>query len=95
MSPNTEQLAAPKDNLTGICHALGEDFGFNPLWIRLALAAAFVLQPVGVIATYLALGGLVLISRLVFPDARPVAPVVERHAAEQQDEDVVLFAKAA
>lgn len=95
MSPNTEKLAAPKDNLTGICHALGEDFGFNPLWIRLVLAAAFVLQPVGVIATYFALGGLVLISRLVFPDVRVVTPIAERQPAEQQDEEPVLFAKAA
>ena len=37
MTAETKPLAAPKDNLLGICNALGSDFGFNPLWLRLAL----------------------------------------------------------
>ena len=45
--------AAAKDNLLGICNALGNDFGFNPLWLRLALGAAFVVQPLGVVISYL------------------------------------------
>lgn len=63
-------LASPKDNLLGICNALGEDFGFNPLWLRLALGAAFIVQPVGVVIAYLALGMVVLVSRLAFPNPR-------------------------
>lgn len=68
-------LSTSKDNLLGICHALGEDFGFNPLWLRLALGAAFVVQPVGVVIAYLALGLAVLASRLAFPSRRAAAPV--------------------
>lgn len=62
--------AQPKDNLLGICNAIGEDFGFNPLWLRLALGALFVLQPVGVVVAYLALGMVVLVSRIVLPTSR-------------------------
>ncbi|MCD2314599.1 PspC domain-containing protein [Sphingomonas sp. IC-11] len=70
MTTEAKKLTNPKDNLLGICNALGEDFGFNPLWLRLALGAAFVIQPVGVVVTYLALGLVVLVSRIAFPNAR-------------------------
>ena len=100
MTTQAKPLSTPKDNLLGICNALGEDFGFNPLWLRLALGAAFVIQPIGVVVGYLALGLVVLVSRLAFPDARPSpkvaedsvsapAPVVELHEEEQ------IFAEAA
>lgn len=100
MTTATKPLAAPKDNLLGICNALGEDFGFNPLWLRLALGAAFVIQPVGVVISYLALGLVVLVSRLAFPNARvrtQQEPVIARPAspaAEEQDDEMV-YAKAA
>jgi phage shock protein PspC (stress-responsive transcriptional regulator) len=35
---------AKSDNLFGICHALGESFGVNPLVLRLGFAGAFVLD---------------------------------------------------
>lgn len=79
----TKPLSSSKDNLLGICHALGEDFGFNPLWLRLALGAAFVVQPAGVVIGYLALGLVVLVSRLAFPDRRATSVVLAgRHAAD-------------
>lgn len=64
------------DNLLGICHRVGADLGFDPLWLRLAFAAAFVLNPVAVVAVYLALGVIVLVSRLLFPADRRSADVV-------------------
>jgi phage shock protein PspC (stress-responsive transcriptional regulator) len=102
MTTHTKPLSTPKDNLLGICNALGEDFSFNPLWLRLALGAAFVIQPLGVVVGYLALGLVVLASRLAFPNARtsPQAPedmpevvAAPRAAAVHDDEQV--FAKAA
>jgi phage shock protein PspC (stress-responsive transcriptional regulator) len=74
MTDQTKPLATPKDNLLGICNALADDFGFNALWLRLALGAAFVVQPVGVITAYLALGLIVLVSRLAFPAAAKRRP---------------------
>ncbi|WP_144037151.1 PspC domain-containing protein [Sphingomonas sp. TZW2008] len=100
MTSQTTKLAAPKDNLLGICNALGEDFGFNPLWLRLALGCAFVIQPINVVIGYLALGLIVLVSRLAFPEAR-TSTLPERARGEALpastdpvDEDFV-FAKAA
>lgn len=100
MISQTTKLAAPKDNLLGICNALGEDFGFNPLWLRLALGCAFVIQPVNVVIGYLALGLVVLASRLAFPETRKL-PLSETARGETLtastdpvSEDFV-FAKAA
>lgn len=64
------------DNLLGTCHRIGEDFGFNPLWLRLALGLSFVFNPVAVVGTYLALGGLVFVSRALFPRRGRSAEVV-------------------
>lgn len=99
MTAQNQKLAAPKDNLLGICNAMGEDFGFNPLWLRLALGCAFVVQPINVVIGYLALGLVVLVSRLAFPDARTAKPEATAVAtvptsADSHEEDFV-FAKAA
>jgi len=54
-----------KDNLLGICHAIGEDFGFNPIWLRLVLAVGIVATPEIVLTLYAILGAAVLASRLL------------------------------
>ncbi len=97
MTTDSKPLAAPKDNLLGICNALGEDVGFNPLWLRLALGAVFVVQPVGVVVTYLALGLVVLVSRLAFPTRGSVvtAPAAEPALVAGNEADELVFAKAA
>lgn len=59
-----------KDNLFGICNALGEDLGIDPLWPRLLFASAFIFDPVVVIAGYFALGAFILLARIVFPRAK-------------------------
>ncbi len=73
MEDRNTNLIARDDTMLGICHGLGEDFGFSPNWIRLALSVGLFFNPVGAIGTYLALGVLVLFSRLVFPNPK-VAP---------------------
>ncbi|HEV2818107.1 MAG TPA: PspC domain-containing protein [Allosphingosinicella sp.] len=60
-----------EDTFFGVCQALGEDFGFNPLWLRLAFALSLYWNPTGILATYAALGVIVLISRLVVRNPRP------------------------
>ncbi len=99
MTANSKPLASPKDNLLGICNAVGEDFGFNPLWLRLALGFAFVLQPVGVVVAYLALGLVVLVSRLAFPTrvnrVRHEIVKSEAAAAPVADPREMEYAKAA
>lgn len=79
----TATPAAPKDSLFGVCAAIGADFGFNPLWLRIAFASALLFSLEGVIAAYAALGLVVLVSRLVAPSRKPDAIVAV------EDEDVV------
>ena len=62
------------DNLFGVCAAIGEDFGFNPLWLRLAFGVALLVDLEHVLMAYAALGALVLVSRLAFRHPEPAAP---------------------
>ncbi len=55
--------APPGDNLLGICHALGETFGFDPLFLRVPLIASVLLSFELAIAVYAALGLAVLLAR--------------------------------
>jgi phage shock protein C len=59
----TPTAHAPRDNLLGICNAVGEDFGFNPLYLRLALAVTLLLDYQVALGTYMILGVSVLVSR--------------------------------
>ncbi len=70
-------------NLFGVCACLGEDFGFNPIYLRVLFGMSLIFAPVIVVSTYFGLGALVLVSRLVFPNRRAapakleVVPTVE------------------
>lgn len=95
----TDHAAASpkKDNLFGICNAVGEDLGFNPLWLRLVFASTFIFDPVVVITSYFALGAFILFAQIVFPrskQARASGEVVAFTAAAQPQAPVEL-AKAA
>jgi phage shock protein C len=80
------------DTLFGVCEALGEDFGFNPFWLRAALAAMFLWNPVATIGAYAAAGTVVLLSRLVSPNPRPVAAPAQAALATREEEPVLLAA---
>jgi phage shock protein PspC (stress-responsive transcriptional regulator) len=56
---------ARSDTLLGVCQALGEDFGFNPIWLRLAFALPLMFFPVAVFSAYLGLFAVVVLSRLL------------------------------
>lgn len=64
------------DTMFGVCEAIGEDFGFNPLWLRLILAIPVAFVPFHAFAIYGALALAVLISRLIVRD-RPVGAAAE------------------
>lgn len=59
------------DTFLGVCEALGEDFRFNPLYLRAALGIGLIWNPLAVIGTYLGLGAIVGLSRLLAPNPRP------------------------
>lgn len=73
MQDDRGNLFTRNDTMFGVCEGLGEDFGFNPIYLRLAFAVFLIPFPAQVIGAYLALGMLVALSRLVFRVPRRTA----------------------
>ena len=87
--PVRQSLIARPHTVLGVCEGIGEDLGFNPLWLRIAFAAGIFFAPVFVVGLYFALGLVVAGSRWAFPvvdaapAAAPVAAVAETQAQEE------------
>jgi phage shock protein PspC (stress-responsive transcriptional regulator) len=88
MSAQENQVALPlrSHTILGVCEAIGEDFGFNPVYLRVPFAASVLVSPFWAIVTYFALGAVVLLSRIVFPKPKQIVDEVaaEPSAASQQ-----------
>jgi len=98
MENETTNLFRRRDTFFGICEAVGQDFGFNPLWLRLAFVAPLFFFPVQTFIGYFALGLVVLASRLTFPTkatatAQPAPSAVEIAAPHaEKTEELALAA---
>src|SRR3546814_14379306 len=93
MQNETTNLFRRRDTFFGICEAVGQDFGFNPLWLRLAFIAPLFFFPVQTFMAYFLLGGVVLAARLLFParkaEAAPSAlPAIEGDAPAANRHDM-------
>ena len=66
-------LIARDDTLLGVCAAIAEDFGFNPVLLRLLFGVGMLFNPVAAVAAYAAAGALVAVSRWLVPEPRAVA----------------------
>jgi phage shock protein PspC (stress-responsive transcriptional regulator) len=71
----------------GVCEAIGEDFGFNPIWLRLVLPVLLFINPAATIGVYLGAGALVLATRLLVPNPRAAAPQPAAEAAPPPAEE--------
>lgn len=93
MSAQENQVALPlrSHTILGVCEAIGEDFHFNPIFLRVILAAGVLYSPLMAIGAYLALGAVVLVSRVLFPNLRQTAEANPAEPANEQQE----FRKAA
>lgn len=78
----TPNVFTRDDTIFGVCQALGEDFGFNPVLLRVTFALALFWNAKLVIGVYLALGVVVLISRLLVRNPRMAAEPEELVAVE-------------
>jgi phage shock protein PspC (stress-responsive transcriptional regulator) len=58
------------DTVLGVCEALGQDFGFNPFFLRAALAASLLWNPAVIIGGYIAVAIVIGLVRIAFPDPR-------------------------
>ena len=88
-------LLLRNDTMFGVCQAIGEDFGFNPNWLRIALALSFYFAPLAVVGFYIVLGVAVAATRWRYPAAPIAAMAAEavragaaRHASANQGEPV-------
>ena len=94
MSAQENQVALPlrSHTILGVCEGLGEDFGFNPIFLRIPLAASVIWNPMIAIGAYFALGLVVMASRLFLPN-KVAKPAAEQHAVAANEE--TELAKAA
>ena len=84
MSNANTNLVLRSDTVLGVCEAIGQDFGFHPNWLRLALGMSFYFAPLVVLGTYLGLGVIVAITRYVAPDQTAEAPQVAEPVVEAE-----------
>jgi phage shock protein PspC (stress-responsive transcriptional regulator) len=91
---NLVALPLRSHTILGVCEAVGEDFGFNPTFLRVPFAAIVLYSPLLAVGSYLALGLVVLASRLLFPKTKNEA-VVTTHAEAAPINEQQEFAKAA
>jgi phage shock protein PspC (stress-responsive transcriptional regulator) len=75
---------ARDDTLLGACYCMGEDFGFNPLWLRILFAISIFWSPAIALTAYAALTALVTLTRWLVPN--PLSAEPERGAAEAAPE---------
>ena len=69
IGPKTK-LVPPAKPLLDLVAGGGVDFGFNPMFLRIPFAASMLISPTWGIATYFALGVVVLASRQLFPKVK-------------------------
>lgn len=83
MQQDQTSIFGRSDTMLGVCQAIGDDFGFNANYLRVALAIAVVFNIEYAAMAYIALGAVVLATRLVFPTRRAAAaPAVEQASAK-------------
>ena len=96
MEKQQNQVALPlrAHTILGVCEAVGEDFGFNPVLLRVPFAAAVLWSPTMTLAIYFALGAIVLASRVLFPRVKSASMQSEARTFGPANEQAEL-AKAA
>ena len=80
-------LPLRRDTMLGVCAGLGEEFGFNPVFLRIAISSLVFVDLKLAIATYLGLGIALAAGRLLAPVRRtaPVQPAAQPALVEAND----------
>ena len=89
---NQTPLPLRNDTILGVCEAIGQDFGFNPLWLRLAFVVPVFLSPMLAIGGYLALGAIVAATRHFAPNKPASEQVVDAKAIEVAENEELAIA---
>ena len=89
---NQTPLPLRHDTILGVCEAVGQDFGFNPVWLRLAFIAPIFFAPALTLGAYLGLGVVVAGTRLLFKDKPASEQVVEVQATTVEEQPLPIAA---
>jgi phage shock protein PspC (stress-responsive transcriptional regulator) len=89
---NQTPLPLRHDTILGVCEAIGQDFGFNPNWLRLAFIPPMFVSVTATVAAYLALGAVVAATRYFAPNKPASQQVVDVTAVEVVDEELAIAA---
>jgi phage shock protein PspC (stress-responsive transcriptional regulator) len=90
-----EDITPEPDTLFGVCQTIGNELGFDPFYLRIALLGLLFFSPVAVIASYVALGAAVALSTWLFPkphaetEVTPQVAVVEPAADETREPELL------
>ena len=97
MSHAKPSLFARDDTFLGVCEGLAEDFGFNPLWLRMVFTVGVFVSPVAALSAYLALGIVVMAVHWFVPSSPAVLALEATDASliAGNDEAAALTALAA
>jgi phage shock protein C len=80
-------LPLRSDTFLGVCEAIGQDFGFNPNYLRVPFGALLLWNPVIVLSVYVGLGCLIAATRWFYPATERSTPraATERLPANKDD----------
>lgn len=98
MQTSQPSVFARDHTIFGVCEALGEDFGFNPVYLRIAFSLGLFFSHWGALALYAGLGLLVAFTRFAVPNPRPKAseadsgPIAEARAETRAEPEMALAA---
>lgn len=67
MTDTLATLFGRSDTFFGVCQAIGDDFGFNPDWLRMVLALPVIFNPWMSLVAYGVLAIAVVASRMLVP----------------------------
>lgn len=98
MQSNDDNVFTRDDTFFGVCQAIGEDFGFNPNWLRAALGVLLIWTPVATVAAYLTAGIVIALIRWIVPNPRVARAVAGEPGVEMApagDNDAAPLAAAA
>ena len=90
---NARSIVARDDTLLGVCFALGQDFGFNPLYLRILFGIVLFWSPAAAFGGYALLGAIVAVSRWAAPDPMPAeVPAEAPECADEACDELPLAA---
>lgn len=89
---NQTPLPLRNDTILGVCEAIGQDFGFNPLYLRLAFIAPLFIAPTAALAAYLGLGVVVAATRTLIKDKPASEQLVDVPAKVVEEEALPIAA---